>query len=143
MMPSVSQRTLTWQTYVKTILPLGFIMATALALSNAAYLYLSVSYIQMLKSAGPISVYTLSCLSGLEAWRLPALLLLLGISVGIAGTSIGESHFNLWGFMLQLAAFFSDAIKLVLTKVMVSSKGASLDPLSALYYFVPVCCLGS
>jgi len=35
--------------FLKSILPIGFLFSGSLILSNTAYLYLSVSYIQMLK----------------------------------------------------------------------------------------------
>lgn len=39
------------ETYIKTIVPIGFLYSGTLWLGNAAYLYLSVSFIQMLKAS--------------------------------------------------------------------------------------------
>ena len=52
-------RVLTWRFYFARILPVGFFMALTLHFGNIVYLYLTVSFIQMLK-AGPLSaVYPL------------------------------------------------------------------------------------
>lgn len=44
------KRTLTWTFYVQRILPVGFFMALTLHFGNLVYLYLTVSFIQMLKA---------------------------------------------------------------------------------------------
>ena len=44
------KRTLTWKFYVTRILPVGFFMALTLHFGNTVYLYLTVSFIQMLKA---------------------------------------------------------------------------------------------
>lgn len=40
---------MTKEMFIKSILPIGVLFSGSLILSNTAYLYLSVSYIQMLK----------------------------------------------------------------------------------------------
>ena len=45
--------------FVKSILPIGLLFSGSLILSNTAYLYLSVSYIQMLKVRSPLCLLTL------------------------------------------------------------------------------------
>ena len=45
-------RVLTWEFYLRRILPVGLFMALTLLCGNLVYLYLTVSFIQMLK-AGP------------------------------------------------------------------------------------------
>ena len=50
-------RVLTWKFYLQRILPVGFFMALTLLFGNIVYLYLTVSFIQMLKvspSAGQL-----------------------------------------------------------------------------------------
>ena len=44
-------RVLTWRFYFARILPVGFFMALTLHFGNIVYLYLTVSFIQMLKVA--------------------------------------------------------------------------------------------
>ena len=49
------------ETYMKAILPIGALFAGTLWLGNAAYLYLSVSFIQMLKALMPVAVFIVGC----------------------------------------------------------------------------------
>lgn len=47
-------RVLTWRFYLERILPVGLFMALTLHFGNIVYLYLTVSFIQMLKVRRPI-----------------------------------------------------------------------------------------
>lgn len=44
-------RVLTWKFYLERILPVGLFMALTLLFGNVVYLYLTVSFIQMLKAS--------------------------------------------------------------------------------------------
>jgi hypothetical protein len=44
--------------FFRSILPIGFLFSGSLILSNTAYIYLSVAYIQMLKVTGVFSLVT-------------------------------------------------------------------------------------
>ena len=46
-------RVLTWNFYLRRILPVGLFMALTLLCGNLVYLYLTVSFIQMLKARPP------------------------------------------------------------------------------------------
>lgn len=65
--------------------------ATSLILSNKSYIYLSVSYIQMLKAFTPVAVLIFSFCSGLEKTSWLELYIVLIICVGVALTSVGEA----------------------------------------------------
>lgn len=58
-----------WETYTSAILPIAGLFAIVLWLGNAAYEYLSVSFIQMLKALMPVSVYTVAMSFGLEKFN--------------------------------------------------------------------------
>ena len=60
------KRTLTWNFYVTRILPVGFFMALTLHFGNLVYLYLTVSFIQMLKVPPGV---TLVCLYLSKSFR--------------------------------------------------------------------------
>lgn len=49
-------KVLTWRFYAARILPVGFFMALTLHFGNIVYLYLTVSFIQMLKVLSPMSM---------------------------------------------------------------------------------------
>ena len=52
-------RVLTWKFYLERILPVGLFMALTLLFGNIVYLYLTVSFIQMLKASSPHHVHVL------------------------------------------------------------------------------------
>ena len=51
------KRVLTWKFYLERILPVGLFMALTLLFGNIVYLYLTVSFIQMLKASSPHYVH--------------------------------------------------------------------------------------
>lgn len=106
--------------FVRSILPIGLLFSGSLILSNTAYLYLSVAYIQMLK-VRPLDGTSPCLLTPLQAFTPVAILLIswtfriqepskklavivFMISTGVALASHGELHFNLVGFITQAAA---------------------------------------
>uniref|UniRef100_J3M8G1 Sugar phosphate transporter domain-containing protein n=2 Tax=Oryza brachyantha TaxID=4533 RepID=J3M8G1_ORYBR len=109
--------------------------------SNSAYIYLSVSFIQMLKALMPVAVYSIGVLFKKETFRSSSMLNMLSISFGVAIAAYGEARFDVRGVALQLAAVAFEATRLVLIQILLTSKGISLNPITSLYYVAP-CCLG-
>ena len=58
-------RVLTWNFYLRRILPVGLFMALTLLCGNLVYLYLTVSFIQMLKARPCICMLVDECCSEL------------------------------------------------------------------------------
>ena len=56
------------ETYLKAIVPIGACYAGTLWVGNAAYLYLSVSFIQMLKALSPVAVFSVGGQMGWGGW---------------------------------------------------------------------------
>lgn len=107
--------------FMQSILPIGVLFSGSLILSNTAYLYLSVSYIQMLKVSPPVHLLLLVLLNNWKAFTPVAILIIswcfriaepnrtlgmivLMISIGVALASHGELRFNFIGFITQGAA---------------------------------------
>ncbi|KIK56680.1 hypothetical protein GYMLUDRAFT_87214 [Collybiopsis luxurians FD-317 M1] len=90
--------------FLKSILPIGFLFSGSLILSNTAYLYLSVSYIQMLKAFNAVAVLLVSWVFRISEPNRKLALIVLMISSGVAVASGGELKFNLFGFIVQAAA---------------------------------------
>ncbi|RDA87657.1 hypothetical protein CP532_3797 [Ophiocordyceps camponoti-leonardi (nom. inval.)] len=125
--------------YLRTICPIGLFYSASLVCSNLVYLYLSVAFIQMLKSAAPVAVLFASW-----AWRVadPNLAVFVNVLVivaGIALASFGEIQFSLIGFLYQMGGIVFEAVRIVMIQVMLSSQGLNMDPLVGLYYYAPVC----
>ncbi|RCV36970.1 hypothetical protein SETIT_8G025000v2 [Setaria italica] len=126
--------------YAASVVPIGALYALSLWFSNSAYIYLSVSFIQMLKALMPVAVYSLAVAFRTDSFRRASMLNMLGISAGVAVAAYGEARFDVFGVTLQLAAVAAEATRLVLIQILLTSRGMSLNPITSLYYIAP-CCL--
>ena len=115
------------RTYVSAIVPIGACYAVTLWVGNAAYLYLSVSFIQMLKALMPVSVFGMGCLIGTERFEVSTMANMGLIALGVAIASYGELNFNMFGVMLQLWSIASESIRLVLVQILLQSRGLKLN----------------
>uniref|UniRef100_A0A7N0URH4 Sugar phosphate transporter domain-containing protein n=1 Tax=Kalanchoe fedtschenkoi TaxID=63787 RepID=A0A7N0URH4_KALFE len=125
--------------YLTSIVPISLLYALSLWLSNSAYIYLSVSFIQMLKALMPVAVYSIGILFNKEAFQSNAMANMLAISFGVGIAAYGEAKFNGLGVMLQLGAVAFEATRLVMIQILLTSKGISLNPITSLYYIAPCC----
>eukprot|EP00250_Pteridium_aquilinum_P033732 c6167_g1_i1 orf=350-1426(-) len=125
--------------YMSSIVPIGALYSLSLWLSNSAYIYLSVSFIQMLKALMPVAVYSIGVLMKREGFKSNTMINMVGISVGVAIAAYGEALFNTWGVILQLGAVAFEATRLVLIQILLTSKGITLNPITSLYYIAPCC----
>lgn len=127
--------------YVKSVLPIGALYSLSLWLSNSAYIYLSVSFIQMLKALMPVAVYSIGVLFKKEGFKSNTMFNMVSISLGVAIAAYGEARFDTWGVMLQLGAVAFEATRLVMIQILLNSKGVNLNPITSLYYVAPCCLL--
>eukprot|EP00605_Chrysophyceae_sp_TOSAG23-4_P001255 GSChrysophyteH1.ASY1.ANO1.1366.1 assembled CDS len=139
MLPGVMEKKVDSNVMKKKILPVAALFSISLILSNKAYIYLSVSYIQMLKAFTPVAVLIFSFFAGLEKSSMTEVYIVSFICIGVALTSVGETFFSLTGFTFQCLAICAESSRLVLTNVLL--KELKLDPLSSLYYTAPPCAL--
>ncbi|KAI3524488.1 hypothetical protein L2E82_03184 [Cichorium intybus] len=131
---------MTRDVYLKSVVPIGFLYSLSLWLSNSAYIYLSVSFIQMLKALMPVAVYSIGVLFKKEGFKGQTMSNMLSISFGVAIAAYGEAKYNSWGVTLQLGAVVFEATRLVLIQILLTSKGITFNPITSLYYVAP-CCL--
>ncbi|CAN0877599.1 Probable sugar phosphate/phosphate translocator At4g32390 [Linum grandiflorum] len=126
--------------YISSVVPIGALYSLSLWLSNSAYIYLSVSFIQMLKALMPVAVYSIGVVLKRESFKTDTMANMLSISFGVAIAAYGEARFDVWGVCLQLGAVAFEATRLVLIQILLTSKGITLNPITSLYYVAP-CCL--
>jgi len=123
--------------FLRSILPIGLLFSGSLILSNTAYLYLSIAYIQMLKAFTPVAILLISWISRTKEPNRTLALIVCMISSGVALASHGELYFNLTGFLVQAAAVAFEASRLVMIEILLH--GFKMDPLVSLHYYAPVC----
>ena len=88
------------QVYIKSVVPIGVLYAFSLWLSNSAYIYLSVSFIQMLKALMPVAVYSIGVVFKKDTFKSNTMMNMILISVGVAIAAYGEAKFDLFGVCL-------------------------------------------
>ena len=131
MLPGVAKGHVDSNVIRTKIIPVACFFALSLVFSNKAYIYLSVSYIQMLKAFTPVAVLCFSFFAGLDKSSMMEVYIVAIICVGVALTSVGETFFSLTGFTFQSFAILAESSRLVMTNILL--KELKLDSLSSLY----------
>ncbi|KKK23886.1 hypothetical protein ARAM_007226 [Aspergillus rambellii] len=140
------RKTITMDTkvYLQKIAPIGLLYSGSLVCSNIAYLYLNISFIQMLKAsaAGPVVTLLTSWFWGVAELSAAKVANILIITLSVALAVSGEIQFSWLGVGFQLAALVFDANRLIMIQILLSDNdGQKMDPLVSLYYSAPVCAL--
>ncbi|XP_074264127.1 putative sugar phosphate/phosphate translocator At1g48230 [Silene latifolia] len=128
---------MTFEIYATCVIPISAFFASSLWFGNTAYLHISVAFIQMLKALMPVATFLMAVLCGTDTLRCDVFLNMLLVSVGVVVSSYGEIHFNIIGTLYQVTGIFAEALRLVLTQVLLQKKGLSLNPITSLYYIAP------
>ncbi|CAM8991673.1 unnamed protein product [Rhodiola kirilowii] len=133
----VSPVKMTFEIYATCVIPISAFFASSLWFGNTAYLHISVAFIQMLKALMPVATFLVAVLCGIDKLRCDVFLNMLLVSVGVVISSYGEIHFNVVGTSYQVTGIFAEALRLVLTQVLLQKKGLTLNPITSLYYIAP------
>ncbi|KAF7527057.1 hypothetical protein PCG10_003258 [Penicillium crustosum] len=126
-------------TYTRAIVPIGVMFSLSLICGNLAYLYLSVSFIQMLKATNAVATLLATWAFGIAPTNLKTLGNVALIVVGVVIASFGEIKFEMVGFLIQIAGIVFEALRLVMVQRLLSSAEFKMDPLVSLYYYAPAC----
>ncbi|KAF1985457.1 TPT-domain-containing protein [Aulographum hederae CBS 113979] len=132
---------MTGRVYLRAIVPIGVFFSLSLICSNVAYIYLSVSFIQMLKACTPVAVLIVTWTFGMAPPNMKTLANVSLIVLGVIIASIGEIKFDMTGFVYQVLGLTFEAIRLAMVERLLSSSEFKMDPLVSLYYFAPACAL--
>ncbi|KAH0744153.1 hypothetical protein KY290_032146 [Solanum tuberosum] len=128
---------MTLDIYINSVIPIGAMFAMTLWLGNTAYLYISVSFAQMLKAIMPVAVFILGVAAGLEMMSCRMLLIMSVISLGVLVASYGEIDINWVGVVYQMGGVVGEALRLIFMEILVKRKGLKLNPISVMYYVSP------
>ncbi|WZZ61878.1 hypothetical protein YC2023_061985 [Brassica napus] len=121
--------------YATCVVPISAFFASSLWFGITAYLHISVAFIQMLKAL--IATFIMAVIRGTDKPRCDVFSNMLLVSVGVVISSYGEIHFNVVGTVYQVTGIFAEALRLVLTQVLLQKKGLTLNPINSLYYIAP------
>ncbi|CEJ58756.1 Putative DMT family organic anion transporter [Penicillium brasilianum] len=126
-------------TYARAIVPIGIMFSLSLICGNLAYLYLSVSFIQMLKATNAVVTLFATWAFGIAPANFKTLGNVAIIVLGVVIASFGEIKFNMLGFLIQCGGIVFEALRLVMVQRLLSSAEFKMDPLVSLYYYAPAC----
>ena len=128
-----------WHDIFTRFVPVGVLFALSLSLGNAAYLFISVAFVQMLKASTPVAVLLASFSFGLEkpSAELGAYIVL--IASGVMTSCFGQIQLNMIGVTLQMLAVICEALRLCAVSIALTSKGLKLSPIAFLYFVAPIC----
>ena len=128
--------------WMRTILPVGFFMGLDIGLSNISLVYITVSFYTLTKTTSLIFTLFVSFITGMEkfSWTLTGIV--VTVMLGEAAAVIGETQFNAIGFFICLSAAAVSAVRWVVAqKVMHSSSSNKYGlhhPVILLYHAMPV-----
>ncbi|KAL0697016.1 hypothetical protein Bca4012_064196 [Brassica carinata] len=85
----------------------------------------------------PVATFIMAVVCGTDKARCDVFMNMLLVSVGVVVSSYGEINFNIIGTVYQVTGIFAEALRLVLTQVLLQKKGLTLNPVTSLYYIAP------
>lgn len=102
------------------------------------FICLSQLYLTLIFSVSvPVATFVVAVICGTDTARCDVFLNMVLVSVGVVISSYGEIHFNVIGTLYQVTGIFAEALRLVLTQVLLQKKGLTLNPITSLYYIAP------
>jgi hypothetical protein len=126
---SARNTTLSQSTLLSRLLPIVMCIGASLVLTNSAFVYASVTFLQMMKGGDLVVVYVLSLLAGLEVFHGVRSRVLFCLLMSTALTVQGEVYFSATAFFVQASSQFADGSKVVLQGLLMSAASSyRIDP---------------
>jgi len=129
------EATVTPRWYLKHIVPIGGLGAVSLGFGNYVYLYLSVSFIQMLKAAVPAVTLLVMTTAGLEKLHGTTLAGVVVVTLGTFIAVYGEVKFSAIGVIMMLTSEFAEAIRMAFYQYVLGN--LKFDLVEGLYIMGP------
>ncbi|CAN7000870.1 unnamed protein product [Brassica rapa subsp. trilocularis] len=146
-----------FQIYATCVVPISALFASSMCHTwpKLPLLYLIFSFVQVWKNCilahfcclhsdaqalMPVATFIMAVICGTDKPRCDVFSNMLLVSVGVVISSYGEIHFNIAGTVYQVTGIFAEALRLVLTQVLLQKKGLTLNPINSLYYIPPCSC---
>ena len=127
----------TWPFYLRNMMVVGGATAASLCFGNAGYLFLTISFVQILKAFTPVFVVAMLYMTGIDVPSRRVTFSVIALCVGTSIASAGEANFNLTGVIIMIFAETCEATRLVLTQKLLTN--LKFPALEGLYYMAPIC----
>eukprot|EP00413_Alexandrium_margalefii_P002290 CAMPEP_0204520310 /NCGR_PEP_ID=MMETSP0661-20131031/5194_1 /ASSEMBLY_ACC=CAM_ASM_000606 /TAXON_ID=109239 /ORGANISM="Alexandrium margalefi, Strain AMGDE01CS-322" /LENGTH=374 /DNA_ID=CAMNT_0051525861 /DNA_START=54 /DNA_END=1174 /DNA_ORIENTATION=+ len=122
---------------MKWFVPIGLLFAVTLFGSNQAYRYCNVTFLQFMKEANVLIVFTISCLVGLQRCTRVRAFIIAWILTSASVSVSGEMHFAMMGFSCQLVSQLAECTRNVMGEQLLS--GRKFDALTYNLFLAPIC----
>jgi len=127
----------TWPFYLRNMMVVGGATAASLCFGNAGYLFLTVSFVQILKAFTPVFVVAMLYVTRVDVPSRRVTFSVVALCLGTSIASVGELKFNLTGLVVMFVAETCEATRLVLTQKLLTN--LKFPALEGLYYMAPIC----
>lgn len=115
---------MSWSQYLAVSIPCGLVTSGDVGMSNLSLVRISITFYTMVKASTPVFVLAWAYMFGIERITWPLLTVVAIIAAGEFLTVIGETKFDIIGFLLCLAASCLSGARWTLVQL----KIRSLDP---------------
>lgn len=124
---------------LKGMVPVALLFGVSKILSNFAYLYSSVSFLQMMKECNVVVGFCVAASLSIEKVTRTKVELMVLIVFATFITVRGAVVFSPVGFLVQGASQLAECVKLCLQVLLLTNAGRKLDPLSFVLLLMPFC----
>lgn len=137
-----SKRSMSWNDYLKLVLPNGIITGCDIAFSNKSLVYISLAFYTMVKSSSPAFLLLFAFIWGLErpSWSLAGVMAV--ICTGELLLVWKEADFHVVGFLLVLSASCLAGLRFTITQVLLhgpnKGEAAHGSPLEVIEMLTPI-----
>jgi len=135
--PDMDRAKKEWTTVLKYMLPLGLLFASSLFLSNEAYMYSSIAFLQFCKEGNVALVFAMSCMLGLQTFSWTKVAILSVVILGCSLCADGEINFVMLGLILQLGSQVAECSKNIIGEIVMTGAGLKLDALTFVLFQAP------
>lgn len=126
--------------FVIKLFPLAIAFGVSVTLSNEAYRYCTVPFLQMCKELNIVFVYVASVMFALEKLSARTTTLLAIVLFGCTISIHGQVDFNAQGFTYQISSQMAEICKMLLQAYIMQSM--KIDPLTMVMWMAPLCFAG-
>lgn len=124
--------------FLRAIVPISCLFATALGCGNVAAARLSVGFVHILKAITPVVVLGVGIVLGVSKPCIKQGAVVSIISSGVILASLGEIGWDSLGFILQLIAVVAESTRLVLMQKLLQQHMPKASPIATLSLFAPL-----
>lgn len=123
--------------YMMKLAPMSVLFAISVVLSNQAYFYCSVPFLQMCKQLNVIMTYFVALILSVEKFSVQTLVILCVVMIGCSTSIHGEMDPSAFGFALQISSQVAEVTKVILQQMIL--QGLRVDPLTMVMTQSPLC----